>query len=97
VRVVRRVAHLLQTHSLLSSRVAADPGGIGGPMYAHLVGDFGIPVTRVSNGSAARKKDEFANADAEKWFAFRRLLEKREVILAVDGELLKQLSRRRLQ
>ena len=49
------------------------------------------------NGSPARKKDEFANADAEKWFAFRRLLEKREVILPVDGELLKQLSSRRLQ
>ena len=44
-----------------------------------------------------RKKDEFANADAEKWFAFHRLLEKREVILPVDGELLKQLSSRRLQ
>jgi len=35
--------------------------------------------------------------DAEKWFAFRRLLEKREVILPVEGELLKQLSSRRLQ
>jgi hypothetical protein len=66
-------------------------------MCAQLVSDFGIPVTRVNNGSPARKKDEFANADAEKWFAFRRLLEKREVILPVDGELLKQLSSRRLQ
>jgi len=97
VQVVRRVAHLLQTNSLLSSRIAADAGGIGGPMCAQLTSDFGIPVTRVSNGSPARKKEEFANADAEKWFAFRRLLEKREVILPVDGELLKQLSRRRLQ
>jgi hypothetical protein len=97
VQVVRRVAHLLQTHSLLSSSVAADAGGIGGPMCAQLVSDFGIPVTRVNNGSPARKKDEFANADAERWFAFRRLLEKREVILPVDGELLKQLSSRRLQ
>jgi hypothetical protein len=66
-------------------------------MCAQLVSDFGIPVTRVINGSPARKKDEFANADAEKWFAFRRLLEKREVILPLDGELLKQLSGRRLQ
>jgi hypothetical protein len=67
------------------------------PSCAQLVSDFGIPVTRTNNGSPARKKDEFANADAEKWFAFRRLLEKREVILPVDGELLKQLSSRRLQ
>jgi hypothetical protein len=66
-------------------------------MCARLSSDFGIYATRVNNGSPARKKDEFANADAEKWFAFRRLLEKREVILPVDGELLKQLSSRRLQ
>ena len=62
-------------------------GGIGGPMCAQLSSDFGIYATRVNNGSPARKKDEFANADAEKWFAFRRLLEKRQVILPVDGEL----------
>jgi hypothetical protein len=54
-------------------------------MCAQLVSDFGISVTRVNNCSPARKKDEYANADAEKWFAFRRLLEKREVILPVDG------------
>jgi hypothetical protein len=64
-------------------------------MCAQLSSDFGIYTTRVNNCSPARKKDEFANA--EKWFAFRRLLEKREVILPVDGELLKQLSSRRLR
>jgi hypothetical protein len=66
-------------------------------MCAQPSSDFGIYTTRVNNGSPARKKDEFANADAEKWFAFRRLPEKREVSLPVDGELLKQLSSRRLQ
>ena len=66
-------------------------------MCAQLVSDFGIAVTRANNGRPARKKDEFANADAERWFAFRRALEKRELILPVDGEFLKQLSSRRLQ
>ena len=66
-------------------------------MCAQLSSDFGIYAARVNNGSPARKKDEFANAEAEKWFAFRRLLEKFGVILPVDGELLKQLSSRRLQ
>ena len=66
-------------------------------MCAQLSSDFSIYTRGVNNGIPARKKDEFANADAEKWFAFRRLLEKREVILPVDGELLKQLSSRRLQ
>lgn len=76
--------------------VHAAAGGVGGPMCAQLSSDFGIYATRVNSGSPARKKDEFANADAEKWFAFRRLLEKRKVILPIDGELLKQLSSRRL-
>jgi hypothetical protein len=74
-------------------------GGTGGPIYVRsgLSSDFGVYTPRVNNGSPARKKDEFANADAKKWFAFRRLLENRQVILPVDGELLKQLSSRRLQ
>ena len=96
VQCVRRVASILRERQL-TNFVSADAGGIGGPMCAQLSSDFGIYATRVNNGSPARKKDEFANADAEKWFAFRRLLEKREVILPVDGELLKQLSSRRLQ
>jgi hypothetical protein len=62
-----------------------------------LSSDFGIYTARVNNGSPASKKDEFANSDAEKRFAFRRLLEKRQVILPVDGELLKQVASRRLQ
>src|SRR6516164_6854345 len=95
VQCVRRVASILREHGLINF-VSADAGGIGGPMCAQLSSDFRIYATRVNNGSPARKKDEFANADAEKWFAFRRLLEKREAILPVDGELLKQLSGRRL-
>jgi hypothetical protein len=96
VQCVRKVASILRERGL-ANFVSADAGGIGGPMCAQLSSDFGIYTTRVNNGSPARKKDEFANADAEKWFAFRRLLEKREVILPADGELLKQLSSRRLQ
>ena len=90
----RRCVHIAgaRAYQLCFSRC----GGIGGPTYAQLSSDFGIYATRVNNGSPARKKDEYANADAEKWFAFRRLLEKREVILPIDGELLKQLSSRRL-
>jgi len=67
------------------------------PFASGLSSDFGIYTARVNNGSPARKKDAFANSDAEKRFAFRWLLEKREVILPVDGELLKQFSGRRLQ
>ena len=54
-------------------------------MCAQLSSDFGTYTTRVNNCSPARKKDEYANADADKWFLFRRMLEKREVILPVDG------------
>ena len=96
VQCVRRVASMLRERGL-TNFVSADAGGIGGPMCAQLSSDFGIYTRGINNGSPARKKDEYANADAEKWFTFRRLLEKREAILPVDGELLKQLSSRRLQ
>jgi hypothetical protein len=70
VQCVRRVASILKERQLTNS-VSADAGGIGGPMCAQLSSDFGIYATRVNNCSPARKKDEFANADAEKWFVFR--------------------------
>jgi hypothetical protein len=92
VQCVRRVASTLRERQL-TNFVSADAEGIGGPMCAQLSSDFGIYATRVNNGSPIRKKDEFTNVDAEKWFALRRLLEKREVILPVDGELLKQRVR----
>jgi hypothetical protein len=66
-------------------------------MCSQLSSELGIYVGRVHNGAKARKEDEFANADAEKWFTFRRLVEELKIILPVDGELLKQLSLRRLQ
>jgi hypothetical protein len=58
---------------------------------------LGFSLGRINNGAPARRKDTFANVDAERWFAFRRLVEKREIILPRDGELLKQLCSRRLQ
>ena len=71
------------------------PTGAGRPMCTQLSSGFGIYTTKVR--SPARRKEEFANADTQKWVAFRRLLEKREVILPVDGELLKQSQARRQQ
>ena len=97
VQSVRRVAHALGQLPLAgAATIHADAGGIGASMCAQLR-ELGWSVARVHNGAPARKKAEFANADAERWFAFRRLLEKRELILPVDGELLKQLCGRRLQ
>ena len=95
VQCVRRAASTLRERGLptLSRRtrvVSAAPCALSSQMIS-------ASTLGVNDGSSACKKDEFANADAEKWFAFRRLLEKREVILPVDGELLKQLSSRRLQ
>jgi hypothetical protein len=99
VQVVRRVARLLQDHSLAGGGVLlqADAGGIGAPMCDQLVSDFGIFARRINNNSPAHKPDVFANLDAERWFGFRRALEKRLLILPPDQELMKQLSSRRLQ
>ena len=69
----------------------------GSPMCDQLASDFGIFARRINNNSPANKNQEFANIDAERWFSFRRALEKRLLILPADGELMKQLSSRRLQ
>jgi hypothetical protein len=95
-QIVRRVAAELRRAGLCQ-RVWGDAGGLGAAQCSQLSTELGIYVNRTHNGSAAHKSDEFANADAEKWFIFRRLAEKREIILPKDGELLKQLSSRRLQ
>jgi phage terminase large subunit len=98
VQVVRKVAAILRQHSLSGGCfLGADAGGIGAPMCAQLASDFGIFARRINNNAPARRPQEFANADAEAWFAFRRALEKRILILPVDQELMKQLSSRRLQ
>jgi len=93
---VRRVAALLKKHGLVRN-VYADAGGLGASMCSQLSSDLGIYVERVHNNAAASKDEEFSNADAERWFGMRRKLEKRELIIPVDQELLKQLSSRRLQ
>jgi hypothetical protein len=93
---VLRVAATLRDSGLIGTPLSADAGGIGGPMCDQL-GQLGFSPRRINNGAPARKKDTFANVDAERWFAFRRLVEKREIILPKDGELLKQLCSRRLQ
>jgi len=66
-------------------------------MCDQLASDFGIFARRINNNSPADKPQEFTNQDAERWFSFRRALEKRLLILPADGELMKQLSSRRLQ
>ena len=66
-------------------------------MCDQLASDFGIFARRINNNSPAHKPQEFTNQDAERWFSFRRALEKRLLILPADGELMKQLSSRRLQ
>jgi hypothetical protein len=53
--------------------------------------------TSLARCTPAAKPQEFANLDAERWFSFRRALEKRILILPPDQDLMKQLSSRRLQ
>jgi hypothetical protein len=99
VQCVRKAARILKDHSLAGVGVllCADAGGIGAPMCDQLSSDFGIFARRINNNSPAHRAQEFANLDAERWFGFRRALEKRLLILPPDQELMKQLSSRRLQ
>jgi hypothetical protein len=94
IQVVGRVARILKDNEL--SSVDADAGGLGGPLCDQLA-EHGVSVCRVHNGSPARESDKFANLDAERWWNFRRALELRELILPADGELIKQLSSRKMR
>jgi hypothetical protein len=97
VQCVRKVAQILKDRHLVGCLLFADAGGIGAPMTDQLASEFGIFAKRINNNSPAVKTQEFANLDAERWFSFRRALEKRILIVPADGELLKQLSSRRLE
>jgi hypothetical protein len=55
----------------------------------------GWHVQRVNNGSTARDSEHYANAGAEIWFEGRTQIERKQIILPNDKELIAQLTSRR--
>lgn len=94
MRGVGEFIRLFQEQGLSAAQIAADAGGLGGPMLDRLA-ENGWPVRRVNNGSPPDKPAAYANRGAEIWFEGRTQIEHARVILPNDPELIAQLTARR--
>lgn len=85
---------LFREHGLEPGQIVADEGGLG-TVFCDALSEAGWPVRRFNFGGAASDPEHYANAGAELWYTARRQIERREVILPRDNELISQLSTRR--
>jgi hypothetical protein len=95
LQVCRRVANVLISHGITSG-VMGDDGGQGRVFNADLRA-LGVSVRPIDNGAKAQDVDGYSNLAAEAWYNFRRLLERKLIILPEDPELLRQLTSRKIQ
>ncbi len=94
MRAVGQFIRHFREQKLEPHRIAGDESGLGGPVCDRLR-EVGWPIKRVNNGSPAKDPEHYANLAAEMWFAARTKVERREIILPNDRELIAQLTSRR--
>jgi hypothetical protein len=94
MKTVGRFIQLFREQKLEAYQIAADEGGLGRPIIDRFA-ENGWHVRRVNNGSPARKPDAYANLGAEIWFEARTQIERGQIILPDDNELIAQLTARR--
>lgn len=77
------------------SLIFGDGGGLGEPILNILKNKRGwLNIRKVLNQGSPSDKRAYYNRGAENWFNMRRLIEKCEVDISTDPELIKQLSSR---
>ncbi len=91
---IGRFIQLFQEQGLAASQISGDEGGLGGPVCDRLA-ESGWRIQRMNNGSPASKPEAYSNLAAETWFEARTRIEKNEIILPPDPELIAQLTSRR--
>jgi hypothetical protein len=91
-RGIGRFIQLFQQEKLKPDEICADEGGMGIVMCDALR-EAGWPVRRINNG-AASPDDHYANLGAFVWYEARRQIERREIILPNDKELIAQMTSR---
>jgi phage terminase large subunit len=94
--VGRFVIHLNECrkkYGLQAGSVFGDGSGLGKPMCDRLA-EAGWEVNLVNNGAAANDSEHFANRAAEMWHEAKMLLERGELIVEDDPELVSQLTTR---
>jgi hypothetical protein len=94
MKAVGRFIQLFREQELRPEQISADEGGLGMVMCDRLA-ESGWQVNRLNNGSASGKPEAYANKGAEIWFEARVSIEKGEIILPNDPELVAQLTSRR--
>jgi hypothetical protein len=94
MKAVGKFIQLFREQRLTANQISADEGGLGIVICDRLA-ESGWTVNRVNNGSAAAKPEAYSNTAAETWFEGRVKIEKGEVILPNDPELVAQLTGRR--
>jgi hypothetical protein len=92
MKAVGRFIQLFEQHKLQSSEIYGDAGGLGISMIDAL-NEAGWKIRRVNNGAPARA-EHYANLGAQIWFEGARQIERREIILPADKELIGQLTSR---
>jgi len=94
MKAVGKFIQLFREQKLTPDQISADEGGLGIVICDRLA-ENGWHVNRVNNGSAAAKPEAYANTGAEIWFEARVKIEKAEIILPNDPELIAQMTSRR--
>ena len=80
---------------LKPENIFCDEGGLGRPM-ADALRDAGWAINRINFGARPRDPEKFTNLAAEMWYETARLIEKSELLLPHDDEvLMAQLTSRR--
>ena len=94
MKAVGRFIQLFREQGLTPGQISGDEGGLGIAICDRLA-ENGWAINRVNNGSAADKPESYANKGAEIWFEARVKIEKGEITLPNDPELIAQLTSRR--
>jgi hypothetical protein len=89
----RFIVHFRE-QELKANQISGDEGGLGGPVCDRLA-EVGWAINRVNNGSPAQDSQHYANTGAEIWFSGRTQIERGQIILPNDRELIGQLTSRR--
>ncbi len=92
-RFIMHLHMLSKEVGLKKGYVFGDAGGVGKAMCDRL-GQGGWEVNEVNNGSSANDKEHFSNRSAEMWSHAKMELEKGQLILENDPELMNQLTTR---
>lgn len=93
MKAIGRFIRHFQEQQLQPYQINADEGGLGISICDRLK-EAGWPVNRVNNGSPARDPEHYTNLAAEIWFSARTKIERRQIILPDDRELVGQLTTR---